>query len=111
MDQDHKTEGYWMEANLVPRFRDLMNNFLTSLRAGNMPSFFIPSYNLFQGKDLTEAIQKVEKLINTIITNPNSLLPHRGSTSNQQASFKISYSLRKRSPERKSMKKILRIQG
>ena len=104
MDQEHKTAGYWLEANLVPRFRDLMNNFLTSLRAGNMPSFFIPSYNLFQGKDLTEAIEKVEGLLHTIATDPNSLFPPPKKICDPQNPMK-----KKSRKVKRSLKKILKI--
>ena len=85
LNQNNPGKAFWSEENLVARFRDLMRNLLTSLETSNMPSFFIPSFNLFAGKDMKEALQTVQKLIKTIETNPNSLLPPQPTTCNRKA--------------------------
>ena len=75
MNANNPKKDFWSEENFVARFRDLMQNFHTSLKTKSLPSFFIPSFDLFRGKDLTDALKVVDNMIQTIEKNPNSLLP------------------------------------
>ncbi|CAB4040986.1 Hypothetical predicted protein [Paramuricea clavata] len=75
MNRDHPNKDDWTDSKLVPRFNELILNFLKSLEAGKLTSFFIPSFNLFQGKDLGTAIKRVKNLISAIETKPDSCLP------------------------------------
>jgi hypothetical protein len=75
MNRDHPNKDDWTDSKLVPRFNELILNFLKALEAGKLTSFFIPSFNLFQGKDLGTAIKRVKNLISAIETKPDSCLP------------------------------------
>ncbi|CAB4002185.1 Hypothetical predicted protein [Paramuricea clavata] len=106
MNQEHPDRAYWIDANLVARFRELLNAFLNALKTKALPSFFIPTFNLLKGKDLTEAIQKVEKLIEIIKTDPNSLFPQQSAMCNPP---QTSSSVSNKPLKNKSLKKRLRI--
>ncbi len=75
MNQNNPSKAFWSDSNLVARFRDVMQTFLTAIEQGDLRSFFIPTRNFYAGKDLKETVVIVKKLIHTIETNPNSLLP------------------------------------
>jgi hypothetical protein len=53
MNERRKDPADWTEDKLVPRFKELMNGFLTALKAGILKSFFIAKFNLFRGKLLS----------------------------------------------------------
>ena len=105
-NQDHPDKAYWTDSNLVARFRELLNAFLNALKTKTLPSFFIPTFDLLKGKDLTEAIQKVEKLIETIKTDPNSLFPPQSAMCNPSQTSSCPSN---NPPKKKSLKKRLRI--
>ena len=75
MNRDHPNKDDWTDSKIVPRFEELMSSFLKALQAGKLPSFFIPNFDLFKGKDLRTAIQRVQNLIRAIETNPDSCFP------------------------------------
>ena len=75
MNQNNPSKDFWSDDKIVARFRDLMKTFLSEIEQADMKSFFIPTFNLFEGKDLTEAVAIVKQMIKIIETDPNSLLP------------------------------------
>ncbi len=75
MNQNNPSKAFWSDSNLVARFRDVMQTFLTAIEQGDLRSFFIPTRNFYVGKDLKETVEIVKELIHTIETDPNSLLP------------------------------------
>ncbi len=113
MNQNNPSKEFWSDSNLVARFRDVMKTFLTSIEQADMKSFFIPTFNLFEGKDLTEAVEIVKKLINTIEKNPNSLLPppHMVCKPKNTSPSDSSDPLKKKSLKEKLFKKRSRIHG
>ena len=75
MNRDHPNKDDWIDSKIVPRFEELMSRFVTALETGKLPSFFITDFDLFKGKDLRTAIQRVRNLIKAIETNPDSCFP------------------------------------
>ena len=75
MNRDHPSKDDWTDSKLVPRFEELISNFLSALEGSKLPSFFIPTFDLFKGKDLRTAIDRVKNLISAIETKPDSCFP------------------------------------
>ena len=67
--------SFYLKVAQYSFLNELILNFLKALEAGKLTSFFIPSFNLFQDKDLGTAIKRVKNLISAIETKPDSCLP------------------------------------
>ena len=50
MNREHPNKADWADSKIVPRFEELMSRFLTALKAGKLPRFFIPDFDLFKVK-------------------------------------------------------------
>lgn len=75
MNDERRQSKDWAQGMLVARFTELIERLLRRLRSGVLLSFFMPSVNLFEGKDdLPSAITGVNDFLKTLRTNPQSFL-------------------------------------
>ena len=76
MNDEMKRPEDWKPSMLVPRFKDLINRLLKRLRTRILYSFFVPTQNLFDGKqaELPGAIVSVNDFLKTLRGNPQALL-------------------------------------
>ena len=76
MNDEMKQSKHWAQGMLVQRFKDLIDRLLKRLRNRVLYSFFMPTQNLFEGKqaELPGAILSVNDFLKTLRGNPQALL-------------------------------------
>lgn len=76
MNDEKRHSKDWAQGMLVPRFKELIDRLLKRLRTGILYSFFMPTQNLFEGKqaELPGAIVSVNDFLKTLRGNPQALL-------------------------------------
>ena len=75
MNDDLKRKTDWAPGMLVPRFKEFIDRLLKHIRSASLPSFFLPGFNLFEGKeDIKSSEASVLDFLKTLKGNPQALL-------------------------------------